>query len=74
MNACRNCLYYTDGVPDSLRHEWSGTNLGRYATGICNKYFPKGYLGRKPPHPAMQNGSCFQYEPKTEIEGQEAIE
>lgn len=73
MNTCRTCLYYTDGVPDSLRKA-DPTNLGRFATGICNKHFPKGYLGRKPPHLTMQNCSCFQHEPKTEIEGQEAIE
>lgn len=64
MRNCEGCKYYTDGVPDSLRHQWEWSNLGKYATGICNLYFPRGYVGRKPPHPTMKQSSCFQWEAK----------
>lgn len=63
---CRYCTHYTEGVSERQRNEWSGTNWGRHATGVCNLYFPRGYIGRKPPHPAMATGSCFQFEGKDE--------
>lgn len=71
MRRCDQCKHYTDGVPDSLRkqHEWSSE--WRYATGICNLYFPRGYVGRKPPHPTMHQSSCFQWEAKEEGEQME---
>lgn len=59
---CSNCRHYTDGVTDRQRKEWSSTNLGQWATGICNLYFPRGYIGRKPPHPTLASGHCFQWE------------
>ena len=33
--------------------------------GVCDLYFPRGYVGRKPPHPARAVGHCFQWEGKT---------
>lgn len=68
---CENCRHYTEGVTDRQRKEWSGTNLGRWATGVCSLGFPRGYIGRKPPHPTMANMSCFQWEAKTEGEQME---
>lgn len=60
--ACKNCRFYTHGVTDRQRHEWSYSNLGRWATGVCNLFFPRGYIGREPPHPTMAASSCFQFE------------
>ena len=65
---CKNCKHYTPGVTDQQRHEWSWSNLGRCADGICHLYFPRGYIGREPPHPAMASGKCFQWEPQEEAE------
>lgn len=64
MRRCDQCEHYTDGVPDELRKAWNWSNFGIYATGVCGLYFPRGYIGRKPPHPAMATGRCFQWEPK----------
>ena len=61
---CRTCIYYSEGVTKEQRAKWEGTNIGRWCDGLCNLYFPRGYLGRKPPHPAMASGRCFQYEGK----------
>ena len=61
---CSNCRHYTEGVTDRQRKEWSSTNLGQWATGVCNLYFPRGYIGRKPPHPTMASSHCFQREAK----------
>ena len=65
---CKNCQHFTQGVTDQQRHEWSGSNFGRCADGVCHLYFPRGYIGRKPPHPAMSTGSCFQFEERSEPE------
>lgn len=65
---CKNCKHYTPGVTDQQRHEWSWSGLGRWADGVCNLYFPRGYIGREPPHPAMASGKCFQWEPQEENE------
>ena len=61
---CEHCKHFAYGVTERQRHEWSYSNWGRHADGICNLYFPRGYVGRKPPHPAMSTGSCFQFEMK----------
>lgn len=71
---CKHCKNYTPGVTEQQRHAWSGTNLGRHADGVCNLYFPRGYIGRKPPHPTMAVSSCFQFEEKDEQDGQMEIE
>jgi len=63
---CKNCVHYSPGVTDRQRHEWSYSNLGQHATGVCNLYFPRGYVARKPPHPTMAVSSCFQFEEKGE--------
>lgn len=59
---CKTCKHYTQGVTDQQRHAWSGTEWGRWADGVCHLYFPRGYIGRKPPHPAHSVGCCFQWE------------
>lgn len=59
---CANCKHYTEGVTYRQRHEWAYSNLGRYATGVCNLLFPRGYICREPPHPTMASRSCFQFE------------
>ena len=59
---CRNCKHYKPGVSNELRHKWDWSNLGRWANGVCTLHFPRGYGARKPPHPAMGVGSCFQFE------------
>lgn len=59
---CKNCRWFSGGVTDRLRHEWSWSNWGRCADGVCNLYFPRGYVDRKPPHPARAVGHCFQWE------------
>lgn len=59
---CDNCQWYTDGVPEDLRKKWQPYDSD--ADGVCSLYFPRGYLGRKPPHPARAMGRCFQWEPK----------
>ena len=61
---CSNCTHYSPGVTDRQRHEWSHSNLGRHADGVCTLYFPRGYVARKPPHPTMAVMSCFQFEPR----------
>lgn len=72
-HTCGSCKYYTKGVPDSMRKADS-SNLAQWATGLCNKFFPHGYSGRRnPPHMTMVNMRCFQWESPDEIEGQEAI-
>lgn len=63
---CKTCKWYTEGVPDSLRQKHAFEGLGQYATGLCNLYFPRGYIARKPPHLTMQNSHCFQYEERDE--------
>lgn len=65
MRECKNCKYYKEGVNDQQRHEWEWSNFGRHADGVCSLYFPRGYIGRKPPHPAIASGSCFQWEEKS---------
>lgn len=67
---CQNCAHYSEGVTERQRHQWEGTNLGKWATGVCTLYFPRGYIARKPPHPAMATGSCFQFK---EITGQTTL-
>lgn len=62
---CSNCKWYTEGVTNEQRHKWDWSNLGRWATGCCNLYFPRGYVARKPPHPTMHNSRCFQFEPRS---------
>lgn len=69
---CSNCQHFSCGVPDELRKKWSYSNLGSHADGICKLNFPRGYVGRTPPHPAMSVGHCFQWEEKSnqmELEG-----
>ena len=61
---CKNCKWYSPGVTDRQRHEWSYSNLGRWADGVCNLFFPRGYIARKPPHPTMAVSRCFQWEEK----------
>lgn len=63
---CDLCKWYTPGVTERQRHEWSYSNYGKYATGICNLYFPRGYIARKPPHPTMEISHCCQFEAKQE--------
>ena len=60
---CKNCRHFTAGVTDRQRKEWSYSNWGTYADGVCNLDFPRGYVGRKAPHAAHSTGSCFQYQP-----------
>lgn len=62
--ACKTCRHFTEGVTDAQRKSWSVTNWGYWADGVCHKEFPRGYIGRKPPHPARAVGRCFQYERK----------
>lgn len=69
---CKNCKHYTAGVPGEFLENNHGT-IWKEADGICHLYFPRGYIGRKPPHPTSEIGRCFQFEPKAEIEGQEEI-
>ena len=64
MNKCKDCKYFTYGVSERQRYEWSYSNWGRHCDGVCNLYFPRGYVGRKPPHPAFSTGSCFQFDKK----------
>ena len=59
---CGNCKNYSHGLTEEQRHKWSYSNLGQHATGVCNLHFPRGYVARKPPHPAMATGHCFQWE------------
>lgn len=68
IRRCDNCKWYSDGVPDQLRKKWSSTNLGTWATGVCNLYFPRGYIGREPPHPTFKASHCFQWEEKDQAE------
>lgn len=60
-HCCKNCKYYTEGVTNEQRHKWDWSNLGRWATGVCNLDFPRGYIARKAPHPTMHNSRCFQF-------------
>ncbi len=62
---CKNCTFFTEGVSDELRHKWGWSNLGRWADGVCNLYFPRGYIARKPPHPTMSVSHCFQWEERS---------
>ena len=69
---CSNCQHFSYGVPDALRQKWSSSNFGLHADGVCSLFFPRGYVGRTPPHPAMLAGHCFQWEEKSnqmELEG-----
>lgn len=59
---CKNWKHFSEGVSEKLRHEWSWSNTGRWCDGVCNLEFPRGYIGRKPPHPAFSTGKCFQFE------------
>lgn len=71
---CKNCKWYSPGVTEKQRHEWSYSNLGLHADGVCNLKFPRGYVARNPPHPTMAVSSCFQFEEKdgqTIMEGAE---
>lgn len=75
MNKCKDCKFYTDGVPEVIQKAIERRyETWRQYDGICHKYFPRGYLGRKPPHAVRAAGGCFQFEPRSEIDGQEAIE
>lgn len=56
---CQNCQHYTEGVTDRQRHEWEWSNWGRHADGVCNLYFPRGYIGRKPPHAGKGSRALF---------------
>lgn len=62
---CANCEHYSPGVTDEQRKLWSYSNWGLHADGVCNHYFPRGYIACKPPHPAMATGHCFQWEEKS---------
>ena len=66
MRKCKDCQHYSPGITDAQRHKWDWSNWGTWADGICNLYFPRGYLGRKPPHPARAVGSCFQWEERSQ--------
>lgn len=70
-NRCGNCRWFTNGMTDEQRKTWGVTNWGHWADGVCSLYFPRGYLGRKPPHPARSNGHCFQWEPREDGEQME---
>lgn len=62
---CKDCQWFAYGVTDEQRHKWDWSNWGQHADGVCNLYFPRGYVGRKPPHPAMSTGHCFQWEERS---------
>ena len=41
----------------------------RFDDGICNLYFPRGYVSRKPPHKVWSGQNhCFQFEVKDSFE------
>lgn len=62
---CKNCKHFSYGMTVEQRNKWAAeSNWGRYANGICSLHFPRGYVGRKPPHPAHSAGGCFQFDPK----------
>lgn len=63
---CKNCKHFSFGMTVEQRNKWAGSNWGRYADGVCSLHFPRGYVARKPPHPAHSNGKCFQFEGKGE--------
>lgn len=68
MRECKDCRWFSWGVPDELRKKWQHSNFGKHCDGVCSLYFPRGYIGRKPPHAAMSIGHCFQWEEKDQIE------
>lgn len=69
MNKCKDCMYFSyGGISDQEQMQY-----GYYAPdGICSKYFPRGYIGRKPPHKKYSNSNaCFQFERKEKDEQSE---
>lgn len=57
---CKDCKYfsYYSFSEEELR-KWRGEKID----GICSKHFPRGYVGRKPPHPKYSHSlRCFQFE------------
>lgn len=64
MNRCDKCKWFTEGVTEEQRHKWNYSNWGRWCDGVCHLDFPRGYIARKAPHPALSNGNCFQFEEK----------
>lgn len=67
MKTCKYCAFYAPAA-------YSKEELERYGVydkpdGVCNKYFPRGYVSRKPPHKAKSNqNACFQYEERSDNE------
>ena len=58
-----------DKCADCICCEWYETTTKEQALfridGQCNKYFPRGYVDRKPPHPKWHNSlACLQFERK----------
>ena len=64
MNTCNDCKYFTlGGIEEEGKKDFQ-----YYAPdGICHKHFPRGYIGRKPPHKKYHNSNaCFQFEKREE--------
>ena len=74
MNRCDHCRRYTTGVTDQQRHAWRATNIGTYATVVCNLRFPRGSVDRQPPHPTMAQMHCFQFEEQSQMKMEEVYD
>lgn len=59
---CKNCKHFQKGMTDAQRKKIPDSGWKYYADGLCNLYFPRGYVGREPPHAAHSTGKCFQWE------------
>lgn len=62
---CSNCIHFQYGeVPKSVYD----SVIYNKPNGACMKMFPRGYLGRKPPHYCHDNKmACFQFEPRKQM-------
>lgn len=58
---CKNCKHFQMGMSDEQRKKFPPSRWTEYADGLCDLYFPRGYVGRKPPHAAHSTGKCFQW-------------
>lgn len=39
MKTCHNCKYYREGITKEERRQWSWSNTGRWARGMCFRKF-----------------------------------
>ena len=59
---CNNCKWFTPGLTQEQQKAWQ---YDKGVNGVCHLYFPRGYIGRKPPHPAYSGRWCFQFEERS---------